>query len=133
MPLPAVVHAAPYLFNVVVLLPVCAWLLSTPPGGAELGPAVTLGGYAMRVLLACLWASVLALSLLGVRDPRAFAPLLLFQVVYEGLFLLHLVLPHSRRVLAVQAPGALVAVFVVIVASYPLVIASLWAPQNPSG
>lgn len=125
--MPGLLHAAPYAFNLLVLLPVCAWLLLSPPAADELDTTVLLGAYASRVLLACLWTSVLLLSLLGLRDPRALAPLLLFQIVYKGLFLLHFVLPHSRKALLAQAPGALVAIFVVIVATYPWVLASLWA------
>lgn len=113
----------PYLFNIVILVPVG---LLTLLGGAAGGQGVSQGKFAesegFRTILGSLWTAILVGSILGLFFPVAMSPILVIQVIYKTLWLLVFVLPrlHKRRMN--EVPPGIALTFLLIVVSYPWVI-----------
>lgn len=112
-----------YAANILILLPVL-FSMFTDSGGKSIrafqGRVENSEG--LRLLVACLWSSILLLSCLGLICPERFVAVLMLQVVYKSLYLLLYILPKFRREGAGSIPGGLTASFVLIVIVYPVLI-----------
>lgn len=112
-----------YAANILILLPVLYSMFtdgSGKPIRAFQGRVENSEG--LRLLVACLWSSILLLSCLGLIYPERFVAVLMLQVVYKSLYLLLYIMPKLRREGAETIPGGLTASFVLIVVVYPVLI-----------
>ncbi len=75
-----------------------------------------------RTLVGSLWLAILALSVLGVRQPEAFLWLLAFQVFYKSVWLLAYVMPRLLAGRRSEIPAGITLSFVVIVLVWPCFI-----------
>ena len=117
----------PYVFNVVVLVPIG---LMTLLGGERGGQLACQGKFpeseGLRTILGSLWTAILLGSILGLFYPVTMSPLLLIQVIYKTLWLLVFVLPRLLNGRSSEVPWGIASTFLVIVVSYPFVIP--WGP-----
>lgn len=115
-------HYTPYVLNIAILLPVVASMLRTQHGA----PVAAFGGIAdapaLRMMVACLWAGVLLMSLIALSDPTRYWPLLAFQVAYKVMFLALYCLPIWLGRETGVIPSGAVAVFIFIIAIWPFFI-----------
>jgi hypothetical protein len=113
----------PYLFNILVLIPVG---LLTLFGGATGLRWVFQNKFTesegIRTILGSLWTAILLGSILGLIFPVQMSPLLLIQVIYKSLWLLAFVLPLLLKGRSSEVPWGIAVTFLVIVVSYPWVI-----------
>ena len=113
----------PYIFNIIVLVPVG---LLTLFGGEKGGQLACQGKFpeseGFRTILGSLWTAILIGSALGLFYPVPMSPLLLIQVIYKTLWLLVFVTPRLIGKQTSEIPSGIALVFLVIVMSYPLVI-----------
>lgn len=84
---------ASYLANIVILLPVAVptalhWWKTDEGRFAE--------SAGWRVIVGALWTGILVLSLLGLREPLRYSPVLLLQLIYKSLWLVIYALPRLR-------------------------------------
>jgi hypothetical protein len=106
----------PYILNIFILVPICysmffgAGVLNVFEGKVAESPG-------LRLLVGCLWASILVASILGLFRPAFFAPVILIQVIYKSLWLFAFILP--LWIAGKPFPNGISAVFVFIVLSYP--------------
>ncbi len=88
----------PYIFNILVLIPVGLLMLL---GGERGGQLACQGKFpesdGFRTILGSLWTAILLRSILGLFNPVPMSPLLLIQVIYKSLYLLVFVMPRSYR------------------------------------
>ena len=117
----------PYIFNIIVLIPVG---LLTLLGGHRGGQLVCQGKFpeseGFRTLLGSLWTAILLGSSLGLFYPVPMSPLLLIQVIYKSLWLLVFVMPRLLKGKISEIPSGIALVFLMIVLSYPWGIP--WGP-----
>ncbi len=106
-----------FVANIVILVPVCTTMFTKGGIAATFNGAVT-NSDGLRLLVASLWASILAASVAGLFSPKFFAPVLLIQVVYKSLWLVTYVLPTLRD--GKPIPTGVALVFLVIVCTYPI-------------
>lgn len=71
-------------------------------------------------LVGCLWLAIAILSILGLRQPLIFSPILLVQLIYKGTWLLVVALPAIRQNHAY--PSGMAGFFLVWVLVLPFVI-----------
>lgn len=120
---PANLLLFPYVFNIIVLLPVG---LMTLFGGAETQRRLFLGKYpdspGLRTILGSLWTAILICSAIGIFYPLSMSPLLLVQVIYKTLWWLVFVLPRLLTGRAEQIHWPIAGVFLFILLTYPWVI-----------
>lgn len=113
----------PYVFNIIVLLPIA---LMTLFGGERGGQIAGMGKFpeseGFRTILGSIWTAILIGSVLGLFWPVCMAPLLLIQVIYKTLWLLVFVLPRMLGGRSQEVPSGISLTFLVIVLSYPWVI-----------
>ena len=113
----------PYVFNILVLVPVGP---TTLLGGAAGCRLVFEGKFAdspgIRTILGSLWTAILIGSVLGLFAPASMAPLLMIQVIYKATWLAVFVAPHLAGGRGVEVPWGVAGIFVVIVLAYPWVI-----------
>ena len=113
----------PYIFNIIVLIPVG---LLTLLGGERGGQLACQNKFpeseGFRTILGSLWTAILIGSVLGLFFPVAMSSLLLIQVIYKSLWLLVFVLPRLLKGKVSEVPSGIALVFLVIVLSYPWVI-----------
>ena len=113
----------PYIFNIIVLIPVG---LLTLLGGERGGQLACQNKFpeseGFRTILGSLWTAILIGSVLGLFFPVAMSSLLLIQVIYKSLWLLVFVLPRLLKGKVGEVPSGIALVFLVIVLSYPWVI-----------
>jgi hypothetical protein len=113
----------PYIFNIIVLVPVGFLTLL---GGERGGRLACQGKFpeseGFRTILGSLWTAILIGSGVGLVFPVTMSPLLLIQVIYKSLWLLVFVLPRLRTGRISEIPWGIAATFAVIVVSYPWVI-----------
>ena len=113
----------PYVFNIVVLVPIG---LITLLGGERGGQLACQGKFpeseGFRTILGSLWTAILLGSILGLIFLVQMSPLLLIQVIYKSLWLLLFVMPRLLTGKISEVPSGIALVFLVIVVSYPLVI-----------
>ncbi len=124
----------PYIFNIIVLVPIALMtLFGGEPGGqlASQGKFPESAGF--RTILGSLWTAILIGSVLGLVWPVPMSPLLLIQVIYKTLWLLVFVLPRLLGGRSQEVPWGIALTFLVIVASYPLVIpwGQVFAERRP--
>ena len=79
----------PYIFNILVLVPIGSLTLL---GGEKGGQLACQGKFSesegFRTILGSLWMAILIGSVLGLFFPATMSPLLLIQVIYKTLWLL---------------------------------------------
>ena len=113
----------PYVFNILVLVPIG---LMTLLGGERGGQLACQGKFSesegFRTILGSLWMAILIGSVLGLFFPATMSPLLLIQVIYKTLWLLVFVTPRLRTRRFDEIPWGIALTFLVIVVSYPWVI-----------
>jgi hypothetical protein len=113
----------PYIFNVLVLVPIG---LLTLFGGERGGQIACQGKFpesaGFRTILGSLWTAILIGSVLGLFYPVLMSPLLLIQVIYKTLWLLVFVLPRLFAGRSGEVPWGISLTFLVIVVSYPWVM-----------
>lgn len=113
----------PYIFNIIVLVPIG---LLTLLGGERGGRLASQGKFpeseGFRTILGSLWTAILLGSVMGLLYPVTMSPLLLIQVIYKTLWLVVFVIPKLLRAHSREVPLGISLTFLVIVASYPLVI-----------
>jgi hypothetical protein len=113
----------PYIFNILVLIPVG---LATLFGGAAGGRFVFQGRFpesaGIRTILGSLWTAILIGSIIGLFYPVSMSPLLLIQVIYKSLWLVVFVLPLLVRGQGNAVPWGVAGTFLFIVLTYPWVI-----------
>ena len=112
----------PYIFNIIVLVPVGLLTLFSGERGGHLacqGKFPESEGF--RTILGSLWTAILLGSILGLFYPVPMSPLLLIQVIYKTLWLLVFVTPRLLEGRISEVPSGIALVFLVIVVSYPWV------------
>ena len=113
----------PYIFNIIVLIPVgLLTLLGGERGGQLACQRKFPESEGFRTILGSLWTAILVGSMLGLFFPVQMSPLLLIQAIYKSLWLLVFVMPRLLKGQISQLPSGIVLVFLVIVLSYPWVI-----------
>jgi len=120
---PANLLLFPYVFNIIVLLPVG---LMTLLGGTETQRRLFHGKYpdspGLRTILGSLWTAILICSVIGLFYPLSMSPLLLLQVIYKTLWWLVFVLPRLLTGRAEQIHRPIAGIFLFILLTYPWVI-----------
>lgn len=110
----------PYIFNIVVLVPIS---LMTLLGGERGGQLVSQSKFpeseGFRTILGSLWTAILIGSVLGVLNPISMSSLLLIQVIYKALWLLVFVLPRLLSGRKKEVPWGVALTFLGIVVCYP--------------
>jgi hypothetical protein len=113
----------PYIFNILVLIPVgLLTLLGGERGGQLACQRKFPESEGFRTILGSLWTAILLGSILGLWYPTEMSPLLLIQVTYKSLWLVVYVLPRLLNGRGSEIPWGTASIFLVIVVSYPLVI-----------
>ena len=113
----------PYIFNILVLIPVgLLTLLGGERGGQLACQKKVPESEGFRTILGSLWTAILLGSILGLVFPVQMSSLLLIQVVYKSLWLLVFVKPRLSKEKINEVPSGIALVFLVIVLSYPWVI-----------
>ena len=110
----------PYIFNILVLIPIG---LLTLLGGERGGQLACQNKFpeseGFRTILGSLWTAILLGSILGLVFPVQMSSLLLIQVIYKSLWLLVFVKPRLSKLEISEVPSGIALVFLVIVLSYP--------------
>ncbi len=113
----------PYIFNILVLIPVG---LLTLLGGERGGQLACQNKFpeseGFRTILGSLWTAILIGSVMGLFFPVTMSALLLIQVIYKSLWLLVFVMPRLLNGRSSEVPWGIASTFLVIVVSYPWVI-----------
>ena len=113
----------PYIFNILVLIPVgLLTLLGGERGGQLASQKKFPESEGFRTILGSLWTAILLGSILGLVFPVQMSSLLLIQVIYKSLWLLVFVKPRLSKLEISEVPSGIALVFLVIVLSYPWVI-----------
>ena len=113
----------PYIFNILVLVPVgLLTLLGGERGGRLACQDKFPESEGFRTILGSLWTAILIGSVLGLFYPVPMSPLLLIQVVYKSLWLAVFVLPRLLGGRGGEVPWGIAGTFLVIVVSYPWVV-----------
>jgi hypothetical protein len=76
-----------YAANIAILVPVAAVTIVSRDASITIFEGKFTDSTELRVLVGCLWAAILACSIVGLAYPQAMIGILLLQVVYKGLFL----------------------------------------------
>jgi hypothetical protein len=88
----------PYIFNIIVLIPVG---LLTLLGGERGGQLACQNKFpeseGFRTILGSLWTAILVGSILGLFFPVQMSPLLLIQVIYKSLWWFVFVMPRLLK------------------------------------
>jgi hypothetical protein len=110
----------PYIFNIIVLIPVgLLTLLGGEKGGQLACQSKFPESEGFRTILGSLWTAILIGSALGLFFPITMSSLLLIQVIYKSLWLLVFVTPRMIGGRTSQVPSGIAFVFFTIVVSYP--------------
>ena len=113
----------PYIFNILVLIPIgLLTLLGGERGGQLACQKKFPESEGFRTILGSLWTAILLGSILGLVFPVQMSSLLLIQVIYKSLWLLVFVKPRLSKLEISEVPSGIALVFLVIVLSYPRVI-----------
>ncbi len=108
---------APYLANIVILVPVC-WSLVMSGSAAGVFEGRVQESDGLRLLVASLYLAILISSVAGLFAPAFFAPLIIVQVIYKSLWLLLFMLPLMMK--GDPFPGGISMTFAMIVLTYPV-------------
>jgi hypothetical protein len=120
---------AAYGLNILILVPVVGSLLLSAGGPTVAvfeGKVPESAG--LRLLVASLWAAILACSVFGLIAPRAFVGILLLQVIYKSLYLGIFVLPQIRSQGWDAVPWGVSLSFLFIIGLWPGLIWAAWKP-----
>jgi hypothetical protein len=102
--------------NILILVPIGFGTLFRP-SSTDQGVFPESAGW--RTLVGSLWLAILAMSVLGVRQPEAFRWLLVFQVFYKSVWLIAYVLPRMLAGRGREVPAGITLSFLVIVLVWP--------------
>ena len=102
--------------NILILVPIGFGTLLRP-SSTDQGVFPESAGW--RTLVGSLWLAILAMSVLGVRQPEAFRWLLVFQVFYKSVWLIAYVLPRMLAGRGREVPAGITLSFLVIVLVWP--------------
>ena len=102
--------------NILILVPIGFGTLFRP-SSTDQGVFPESAGW--RTLVGSLWLAILAMSVLGVRQPEAFLWLLVFQVLYKSVWLIAYVLPRLLAGRGREVPAGITLSFLVIVLVWP--------------
>lgn len=108
-----------YAANILILVPIAIPTLLRL-GDAAQGRFDESAGW--RTLVGALWTAILVLSLLGLRAPLVYCPVLLLQVIYKGLWLGVYALPRLCRGEGRGVPAGIAVSFAAIVLVWPWLI-----------
>ncbi len=106
-----------YGANILILVPVC-WAMFAGQGVKSVFNGAVDESAGLRLLVASLWAAILAASVAGLAFPRFFAPVLLIQIFYKALWLVVFVAPQLAGS-AQKVPSGIAICFAAIVTTYP--------------
>jgi hypothetical protein len=113
----------PYIFNIIVLIPVgLLTLLGGEKGGQLACQSKFPESEGFRTILGSLWTAILIGSALGLFFPITMSALLLIQVIYKTIWLLVYAMPRMLKQGSNEVPWGLASTFLVIIVSYPWVI-----------
>ena len=113
----------PYIFNILVLIPVgILTLLGGERGGQLACQNKFEESEGFRTILGSLWTAILLSSIVGLFFPVQMSPLLLIQIIYKSLWLLIFVMPRLLNGRSMEVPWGIASSFLAIVVSYPWVI-----------
>ncbi len=113
---------AMFLLIIVIEIPLGLFMLLTPPLFISLLGFPTPQDPIIYGVAASVWLAFGVLSILGVREPMKFVPILLFQFTYKTIWFLGVILPLAISG-TIQMYGLLmIAVFTVFVAGDIIVI-----------
>ena len=113
----------PYIFNILVLIPVgLTMLLGGAAGGRRVFQDKFPESAGIRTILGSLWTAILIGSVIGLFHPVSMSPLLLIQIIYKSLWLLVFVLPLLVRGQGNAVPWGVAGTFLFVVLTYPWVI-----------
>ena len=113
----------PYIFNILVLLPIGLPLLfGGPVAVRRVFQAKFTDSEGIRTILGSLWTAILVGSVVGLCFPVAMSPLLLVQIIYKSLWLLVFVPPRLFLGRRNEVPWGVAGTFLFIVMTYPWVI-----------
>ena len=113
----------PYIFNIIVLIPIgLLTLLGGEKGGQLACQSKFPESEGFRTILGSLWTAILIGSVLGLFFPITMSALLLIQVIYKSLWLLVYAIPRMLKQGSNEVPWGIASTFLVIIVSYPWVI-----------
>ena len=113
----------PYIFNIIVLIPIgLLTLLGGEKGGQLACQSKFPESEGFRTILGSLWIAILIGSVLGLFFPRTMSALLLIQVIYKTIWLLVYAMPRMLKQRGNEVPWGISLTFLVIIVSYPWVI-----------
>ena len=113
----------PYIFNIIVLIPIgLLTLLGGEKGGQLACQSKFPESEGFRTILGSLWTAILIGSVLGLFFPITMSSLLLIQVIYKSLWLLVYAMPRMLKQGSNEVPWGIASTFLVIIVSYPWVI-----------
>jgi len=112
----------PYIFNIVVLIPV-----GLTPFGGEAGRRLVFQGKlpegaGIRTISGSFWTLIVIGSLIGLFHPVSMSPVLLIQVIYNSLWLSVFVVPLLIRGRGGEVNWGIAGTFLFIVLTDPWVI-----------
>lgn len=110
-----------YAANILILVPVC-WAMFLGGGVVSVFEGKVDESAGLRLLVGSLWFAILACSAAGLAMPKLFAPLLVVQIIYKSLWLLVFVAPLVAAGRGSDVPWGISASFILIVATYPLLL-----------
>jgi hypothetical protein len=113
-----------YAANLMILVPVCAAMLSGPGGAAGVFEHRVAQAEGMRILVGALWLGIAVASAAGLVWPRPFAGILVLQIVYKATFLVLFAFPLWRAEGASAVPWGVTGSFIVIVLVWPWLLAA---------
>jgi hypothetical protein len=107
----------PYLANIFILIPV---VLGTLFDLFPISDGTFPESAGWRTLVGSLWGAILIGSILGLRSPMVFSPLLLLQLIYKSLWIAVYVIPRVGNPNEIH--WGITIIFGLIIISYPFVI-----------
>jgi hypothetical protein len=110
----------PYIFNIIILVPIC-FSMFFGGGISAVFEGKVEDSQGLRLLVGSLWFAILTASIGGIIRPSFFAPLILVQIFYKALWLVAFVAPLWLA--GKPVPVGISTVFVLIVLIYPI---ALW-------
>ncbi len=110
---------AAYLVNILILLPIA---VPTVFGLVRTDQRRFDESAGWRIITGALWTAILVLSVLGLRAPLIYSPVLLLQWIYKSIWLLCYALPRVRNGEENSVPWGIGGSFLAIVLLWPFVI-----------
>jgi hypothetical protein len=121
------IEVAPYLLNVIILVPVCMMMFfGNNKDTVQAFQATVVDSPGLRLLVGSLWFSILICSVLGLNEPKKFVPILLMQWIYKTVFIVSYIIPHYIRYGTRLLPTGITATFSAIILVWPYFIFLLW-------